>query len=139
MRVFVAGATGAIGRPLVRQLVAAGHEVSGTTRSEDRAGLIRTDGGEPVVVDALDREGLLAAVAEARPDAVVHQLTQIPSEINPRKMAEQFEVTDRLRTEGTHNLVDAARRGSAGWSRSRSPSPTAWTDSPASSRPRATR
>jgi 2-alkyl-3-oxoalkanoate reductase len=109
MRVFVAGATGAIGRPLVRQLVAAGHEVSGTTRSEDRAGLIRTDGGEPVVVDALDREGLLAAVAEARPDAVVHQLTQIPSEINPRKMAEQFEVTDRLRTEGTHNLVDAAR------------------------------
>jgi len=97
----------------VRQLVQAGHEVSGTTRSESRAGLIREDGGDPVVVDALDRGALLSAVAGARPDAVVHQLTLIPSEINPRKMAEQFEVTDRLRTEGTHNLVDAARAAGA--------------------------
>src|SRR3954469_4285831 len=109
MRVFVAGATGAIGRPLVRQLVEAGHDVTGTTRAEDRAELIRSDGGDPVVVDALDREALLSAVAEARPDAVVHQLTQIPDDINPRKMAEEFAMTDRLRTEGTHNLVDAAR------------------------------
>src|SRR3954447_20271827 len=107
MRVFVAGATGAIGRPLGRQLVEAGHTVVGTTRSEDRAGLIRADGGEPVVVDALAREALLSAVADAHPDAVVHQLTQIPDDVNPRKMAEQFEMTDRLRTEGTHNLVDA--------------------------------
>ena len=97
----------------MRQLVQAGHEVSGTTRSESRAGLIREDGGDPVVVDALDRGALLSAVAGARPDAVVHQLTLIPSEINPRKMAEQFEVTDRLRTEGTHNLVDAARAAGA--------------------------
>ena len=97
----------------MRQLVQAGHEVSGTTRSESRAGLIREDGGDPVVVDALDRGALVSAVAGARPDAVVHQLTLIPSEINPRKMAEQFEVTDRLRTEGTHNLVDAARAAGA--------------------------
>ena len=97
----------------MRQLVQAGHEVSGTTRSESRAGLIREDGGDPVVVDALDRGALLSAVGGARPDAVVHQLTLIPSEINPRKMAEQFEVTDRLRTEGTHNLVDAARAAGA--------------------------
>jgi 2-alkyl-3-oxoalkanoate reductase len=114
MRVFVAGATGAIGRPLVRQLVQSGHDVAGTTRSESRADRIRADGGEPVVVDALDRDALLAAVANARPNAVVHQLTQIPDDLNPRKMGEQFEMTDRLRTEGTHNLVDAARAAGAG-------------------------
>src|SRR3954451_15027738 len=109
MRVFLAGATGAIGRPLVRQLVAAGHDVTGTTRSESRADLIREDGGDPVILDALDRAAVLAAVADAHPDAIVHQLTQIPDDINPRKMAEQFAMTDRLRTEGTHNLVDAGR------------------------------
>jgi nucleoside-diphosphate-sugar epimerase len=109
MRVLVAGATGAIGRPLVRQLVQAGHEVSGTTRSERRAGAIRDDGGEPVVVDALDRDALIAAVSAARPDVVVHQLTQIPEDMNPRKIAAEFELTDRLRTEGTRNLIEAAR------------------------------
>jgi nucleoside-diphosphate-sugar epimerase len=114
MRVFVAGATGAIGRPLVRQLVQAGHYVAGTTRSPARAEVIRADGGEPVVVDALDRDALMEAVVDAEPDAVVHQLTQIPSDINPRKMAEQFELTDRLRTEGTRNLADAARAADAG-------------------------
>lgn len=113
MRVLVAGATGAIGRPLVRQLGAAGHEVVGTTRSEHRANLIREDGGEPAVVDVLDRDALRAVVAAARPDIVVHQLTQIPDDLNPRKLAEQFEMTDRLRTEGTRNLVDAARAAGA--------------------------
>jgi nucleoside-diphosphate-sugar epimerase len=109
MRIFVAGATGAIGRPLVRRLVAAGHEVAGTTRSERRAGAIRDDGADPVVVDALDRDALIAAVAAARPDVVVHQLTQIPQDMNPRKLAQEFELTNRLRTEGTRNLIDAAR------------------------------
>jgi nucleoside-diphosphate-sugar epimerase len=94
--------------------VAAGHEVTGTTRSEDRAGRITADGGEPVLVDALDRDGLAKAVADARPDVVVHQLTQIPANLNPRKIADQFEVTDRLRTEGTRNLIDAAGAAGAG-------------------------
>jgi nucleoside-diphosphate-sugar epimerase len=109
MRVFVAGATGAIGRPLVRQLAEAGHQVFGTTRSRERAELIRADGGEPVVLDALDRDAVLAKVADAQPDVVIHQLTDIPDDINPRRMAEEFAMTDRLRTEGTHNLCDAAR------------------------------
>jgi 2-alkyl-3-oxoalkanoate reductase len=109
MRVFIGGATGAIGRPLVRRLVAAGHEVLGTTRSASRGALVREDGGDPVVVDALDRDALIAAVVAARPDAVVHQLTQIPADINMRKFGAEFEMTDRLRTEGTRNLVDAAR------------------------------
>jgi nucleoside-diphosphate-sugar epimerase len=113
MRVFVAGATGAIGQPLVRQLVEAGREVTGTTRSEARAEQIRADGGDPVIVDALDRDALIEAVVAARPDVVVHQLTNIPEDLNPRKMAEAFEATDRLRTEGTRNLVDAAREAGA--------------------------
>lgn len=113
MRIFLAGATGAIGRPLVHQLATAGHEVVGTTRSESRGAAIREAGGRAVVVDALDRDGLIAAVAEARPDVVLHQLTQIPDDINPRRFAAQFEMTDRLRTEGTRNLVDAARESGA--------------------------
>lgn len=113
MRVFVAGATGAIGRPLVRRLVAAAHDVHGTSRSQSRAESVRADGGEPVVVDALDRDALVRAVVAARPDAVVHQLTQIPPDVNPRNLGQQFEMTDRLRTEGTRNLVDAAREAGA--------------------------
>ena len=97
----------------MRCLVDAGHKVSGTTRSAARAGLIRADGGEPVVVDALDPDALMTAVGDARPDAVVHQLTQIPADMNPRKFAQEFEATDRLRTEGTRNLVDAARAAGA--------------------------
>ena len=97
MRVFIGGATGAIGRPLVRQLVAAGHEVIGTTRAADRTEGIRADGGEAVVVDALDRDALIDAVRAARPDAVVHQLTQIPDDLNPRKLEEEFAATNRLR------------------------------------------
>jgi nucleoside-diphosphate-sugar epimerase len=113
MRVFIGGSTGAIGRPLVRQLVTAGHEVTGTTRSEARTALIREDGGEPVVVDAFDRDALIEAVAAARPEVVVHEFTQIPGDVNPRKFADEFAMTDRLRTEGTRNLVDAARAAGA--------------------------
>jgi nucleoside-diphosphate-sugar epimerase len=113
VRVFVAGATGAIGRPLVRQLAAAGHDVTGTTRSQARAALIAGDGGDPVVVDALDRDALLDAVVRSRPDAVVHQLTSIPDDLNPRQLAEAFEATNRLRTAGTRNLVEAAAAAGA--------------------------
>src|SRR5215207_3763243 len=108
MRVFVAGATGAIGRPLVRQLVAAGHDVTGTSRSYQRAELIRADGAEPAVMDALDHASVKRAVAAARPDAVVHQLTQIPAAVNPRRFAHEFETTNRLRVEGTRHLLVAA-------------------------------
>jgi nucleoside-diphosphate-sugar epimerase len=108
MRVFVAGATGAIGRPLVRQLMAAGHEVTALTRSPEKADDLRALGARPVVCDALERRALHEAVVGARPDAVVHQLTQFPHDLNPKRYAEQFVVTDRLRTEATRTLVEAA-------------------------------
>jgi len=108
MRVLVAGATGAIGRPLVRKLVAAGHEVTGTTRSEERAGSIRAAGAEAAVVDVFDVERLRTAVSEARPEAIVHELTALPDRLDFRKEG-VYEPTNRVRTEGTHNLLEAAR------------------------------
>jgi nucleoside-diphosphate-sugar epimerase len=107
VRVFVAGATGAIGRPLIAQLVAAGHTTVGMTRSPERAAAIRAAGAEAVVCDALDADGLRAAVAGAAPDVVVHQLTSLPRRFEPRKPA-LYEATNRIRTEGTRNLVAAA-------------------------------
>jgi nucleoside-diphosphate-sugar epimerase len=109
VRVFVAGATGAIGAPLLRQLVATGHEVTGMTRSPERAGALRAAGAQAAVADALDAEAVSNAVCKARPEAVVHQLTAIPPRLDPRKVIRDFAMTDRLRTEGTHNLVAAAR------------------------------
>jgi nucleoside-diphosphate-sugar epimerase len=107
VRVFVAGATGAIGRPLVAQLVAAGHSTVGTTRSLDRAATIRAAGAEAVVCDALDAPAVTAAVAEAAPDVIVHELTSLPHRFEPRR-ATLYETTNRLRIEGTRNLVAAA-------------------------------
>jgi nucleoside-diphosphate-sugar epimerase len=101
-----------IGKPLVRQLLAAGHEVAGTTRREDRAAEIRAAGAEAVVCDAFDRAGLEAAVAAAKPDVVVNQLTSLPQEYNPRK-ASFYAATDRVRREGGHNLLEAARAAGA--------------------------
>jgi nucleoside-diphosphate-sugar epimerase len=113
MRVFVAGATGVIGRRLVPQLTQAGHEVVGMTRSEERAQALREQGAEAVVCDAFDADGLENAVRDARPEVVIHQLTDIPKAINPKKMEEQFATNDRLRTEGTRNLARAARAAGA--------------------------
>ncbi|HEY1450999.1 MAG TPA: NAD(P)-dependent oxidoreductase [Solirubrobacteraceae bacterium] len=109
MKVFLAGATGVIGRRLVPLLLAEGHEVVGMTRSPERGERLRTTGAEPVVVDAFDASALAQAVADAHPDAVVHQLTSIPPRIDPRKMERDFATNDRLRTEGTANLVAAAQ------------------------------
>jgi nucleoside-diphosphate-sugar epimerase len=109
MRVFLAGATGAIGRQLVPLLLGDGHEVIGMTRSPQRAQALRAAGAEPVVADALDREAVVEAVRGARPDAIVHQLTAIPALIDPRRIERDFVLTDRLRTEGTHNLLAGAR------------------------------
>jgi nucleoside-diphosphate-sugar epimerase len=111
MRVFLAGATGVIGRPLVAALIAEGHHVTGMTRSPEKAAGLRAAGAEPVVADALDAEAVSSAVAQARPDAVIHQLTAIPQRIDPRTVGRDFALTDRLRTEGTRNLVAAAQAG----------------------------
>ena len=109
MRVFVAGATGVIGRVLVPKLLAAGHEVTGMTRSEETAGALRGQGAEAIVADAFDAAGVEKAVTTAAPEVMVHQLTSIPARVNPRKMAKAFELNDRLRDEGTRHLVAAAR------------------------------
>jgi nucleoside-diphosphate-sugar epimerase len=113
MRVFVAGATGAIGRPLVKQLIAGGHQVTGMTRSPQKAEALGAAGAEPVVADALDAAAVELAVRAAEPDVVVHQLTAIPAVINPRSFARDFEQTNRLREQGTRHLVDAARDAGA--------------------------
>jgi nucleoside-diphosphate-sugar epimerase len=113
MKVFVAGATGAVGRPLLPMLVEKGHTVVGTTRSADKAEAVRLAGAEPVVADALDPEAVTAAVRAAEPDVVVHELTAIPPRLDIRKIGEQFALTNRLRREGTDNLLAAARAAGA--------------------------
>jgi nucleoside-diphosphate-sugar epimerase len=112
MRVFVAGAAGAVGRPLVAQLVAAGHEVTGSTRSQQRAEAIRTAGATPAVVDALDADALREALERAAPEVVVHELTSLPDRFDPRK-ADIYAATNRVRSEGTRNLLAASRAAGA--------------------------
>ncbi|WCB94542.1 nucleotide-sugar epimerase [Baekduia alba] len=109
MRVFLAGATGAIGRPLVDRLVADGHTVFGTTRDPARAAALRERGAEPVVLDAFDVPAVRAAVVTAAPDVVVHQLTALPEVPDPKAMAAAVEATSRLRRETVPTFVDAAR------------------------------
>jgi len=105
MRVFVAGASGAIGRQLVPRLVAARHEVHGMTRSESKRALLSELGAVPVVADALDPDAVAAAVAEAKPDVIVHQLTSLTGV--QRFTERAAEPTNRLRTDGTDNLLSA--------------------------------
>ena len=110
MRVFVTGATGALGRHLVPGLVAAGHEVTATTKTPGKVAQLREAGAEPVVVDGLDREAVIAAVIAAAPEVIVHEMTalaDIRSFRNPDKL---FAVTNKLRTRGTDNLLAAAAR-----------------------------
>jgi nucleoside-diphosphate-sugar epimerase len=114
MRVFLAGASGAIGRPLVRLLLEAGHEVTGMTRSERKAEELRAAGAQAVLADAFDADAVMRAVREARPEGVIHELTSIPSRLDPRKIRRDFELTDRLRVEGTQHLVAAAQAAGAG-------------------------
>jgi nucleoside-diphosphate-sugar epimerase len=108
MRVFVAGATGAIGRQLVPRLVAAGHEVHGMTRSESKKALLDELGAVPVVADALDPEQVAEAVAVAQPEVIVHELTAI-SALDMRHFDRAFALTNRLRTEGTDHLLAAGQ------------------------------
>ena len=108
MRVFVAGASGVIGRQLLPVLVDAGHEVVGMTRSQSKQAAIGDAGARPIIADALDPEGLTAALLAAAPEVVVHELTAIPAAVDPRRFAADFAPTNRLRREGTRNLVSAA-------------------------------
>jgi nucleoside-diphosphate-sugar epimerase len=109
VRVFLAGASGVIGRRLLPALLTAGHEVTAMTSSPGKVEQLRAAGAESVVADALDAEAVLRAVSGAHPQAVIHELTSIPARINPRKMERDFAQNDRLRTEGTANLVAAAK------------------------------
>jgi 2-alkyl-3-oxoalkanoate reductase len=109
MRVFVAGATGALGARLVPQLVERGHEVIGTTRSPEKTDGLRALGAAPVVLDVLDRAGVREAVAVASPDAIVHQATALKGASDLKHFDKSFGPTNRLRTEGTDALLEAAR------------------------------
>ena len=109
MRVFVTGASGALGSRLVPQLIDAGHEVIGTYNSPASAELLRTMGGKPVEVDLLDRTSVRRAVLEARPDAIIHEATALGKAKFGRSLDKTFAMTNRLRTEGTDALLDAAR------------------------------
>jgi nucleoside-diphosphate-sugar epimerase len=108
MRVFLAGATGAIGKQLVPRLVEAGHEVHGMTRSESKQAMLHELGAVPVVADALDPDQVAEAVGRARPDVIVHQLTAIGA-VDLRHFDRDFALTNRLRTEGTDHLLSAGQ------------------------------
>ena len=112
MRVFVAGASGVIGEPLVRRLLAAGHEVTGMTRRPQRAAAIREAGADAVVCDVFDAAALTTAVSTAAPAVVVHQLTALPQELDIRKKG-VYDANNEIRERGTANLVAAARAGGA--------------------------
>ena len=109
MRVFVAGANGAVGRRLVPMLVARGHQVTGTTTNEKSVNAIRAMGAVPVVVDGLDAIAVGEAVARAEPDAIIHQMTALSAAPDFRHFDRWFAPTNRLRTEGTQNLLAAAK------------------------------
>lgn len=139
MRIFVAGASGAVGRRLVPMLVGLGHEVVGTTRSARRAETIQAAGRQSVVVDAFDRRALIEAVATAKPEIVVHQLTALSGTASLRRFDAYFAETNRLRTEGTDNLLAGARAARArrfvaqsftGWANERTGGPVKTEDDP---------
>jgi len=139
MRVFVAGATGAIGARLVPQLVERGHEVFGTSRSPERADRLRAQGAEPVVLDLLDQRAVQEAVAAARPEAIVHQATALAGMTDFKHFDRSFASTNRLRTEGTDALLAAARevgvrrfvaQSYAGWPYARNDGPVKTEDDP---------
>jgi nucleoside-diphosphate-sugar epimerase len=108
MRVFVTGATGALGRHLLPGLVTAGHEVTATTRTPGKVAQLREAGTEPVVVDGLDREAVIAAVQAAAPEVIMHEMTALADMRSLRNPDKAFAATSKLRTRGTDNLLAAA-------------------------------
>jgi nucleoside-diphosphate-sugar epimerase len=109
MKVLVAGATGALGKQLVPRLVANGHEVVGMTRSDAKSDVVRQLGARPAVADALDPEQVARVVAEAEPEAIIHELTALSGSLDMRNIERNFALTNRLRTEGTDHLLAAGR------------------------------
>jgi nucleoside-diphosphate-sugar epimerase len=109
MKVLVIGATGAVGLPLVSQLVRRGHEVVGTSRTQERAETLRKLRAEPAVLDLLDREAVRRLVLETRPDAIAHEATALADGVDFKRFAEGLTPTNRLRTEGTENILAAAK------------------------------
>lgn len=113
MRIFLAGAAGVIGKPLTQLLIADGHEVTGTTRSAAKSDALRQAGATPVVVDVFDAAALTKAMQGARPEVVIHQLTDLPDVADPAKLGAALEANARLRVDGTRNLMAAARAAGA--------------------------
>lgn len=109
MKVFVAGGSGAIGRRLVPQLVEAGHEVAAMTRDRAKAPMLGELGAEPVVCDVFDQNQLKRELRAREPEVVIHQLTDLPQRMKPRKLKRYYQANDRVRREGTSNLLVAAR------------------------------
>jgi nucleoside-diphosphate-sugar epimerase len=113
MKVFVAGASGAIGRRLVPQLAAGGYEVAAMTRSPEKARGLDELGAEPVVADGLDRASLMRAIVRAEPEVVIHEMTGLVGVTSLKKLDDELAATNRLRTEGTDYLLEAARAAGA--------------------------
>lgn len=139
MKVLVAGATGAVGKQLIPRLVANGHDVVGMTRSPSKQEEVRSLGARPVVADALDAGQVARAVADAEPAVIVHQLTALGGSLDLRHFDRAFALTNRLRTEGTDNLLAAAReiglrrfvaQSYAGWPFARTGGPVKSEDDP---------
>jgi nucleoside-diphosphate-sugar epimerase len=139
MRVLVVGATGSVGRQLVPQLVAAGHYVTGTTRSPAKADGLRAAGADPMVVDGLDAAATGEAVAKAAPDVIVYEATAIPDKLNFRKFDQTFGPTSKLRTVGLDHLLAAAAaqgvprliaQSYAGWPQARTGGPVKTEEDP---------
>jgi nucleoside-diphosphate-sugar epimerase len=144
MKVFVAGATGALGKQLLPMLIEDGHEVTGMTPAPAKQDLIRRMGARPVVADALDPEAVAQAVAGAEPEVVIHQLTAIDTGAFGRSIDKLFALTNRLRTEGTDHLLAAARavgakrfiaQSFAGWPFERTGGPVKTEEDPLQSSP----
>ena len=144
MRVLVAGASGAVGSRLIPMLTAAGHEVTGLTRSQPKTDELRRAGATPVVVDALDAAALREAVLSARPEVVVHEMTALRNASDLRHFERAFAQTNRLRTEGLDHLLAAARQSGArrvvaqsycGWPFARVGGPVKTEDDPLDSTP----
>src|SRR4029079_3524199 len=145
MRVLVAGATGVVGQFLVPSLVAAGHEVTGTTRSTARAATLQAAGATPVIVDGLDRRAVLDAVKTAQPEVIVHQMTALASMSSFRNFDKEFAVSNELRTSGDDYLLEAAQQAGArrfiaqsfvGWNNTRTGGPVKTDGHPRARAPR---